>query len=39
MSYFETAKTGNFQANRELAKEGTLLQINQWIEKTKGKLN
>ena len=31
MNYFETAKKGNFQANRELAKEGTLLQINQWI--------
>ena len=39
MNYFEKAKIGNFQANRELAKEGTLLQINQWIEKTKGKLN
>ena len=39
MNYFETAKKGNFQANRELAKEGTLLQIIQWIEKTKGKLN
>ena len=39
LAYFEAATKGNFQENREIAKAGTLKEINQWIKKTKEKLN
>ncbi len=39
LQYFKKAKQGNFQDNRELAKNGTIKEIDQWITKTNKKMN